>query len=226
MIEFGHSLSPERKVESMEVGDRIRELRIKKDMSQEDLAKAVGFTSKTSIAKIESNDRGVRMDYLVKIAQVLGTTPTYLLVGYKDEQLKREPAVRIRVVGDVAAGIPIEEIDDNEWEDPDSWEEIPQSMARHGDYFGLRLKGDSMSPRMNEGDVVIVKKQTYADDGDIIIAQVNGDKATCKKIRKSEEGITLVGLNPQFEPIFYTWRQVAELPLSIIGKVVELRAKF
>ena len=210
----------------MEVGDRIRQLRIQKGMSQDELAKAVGFSGRSTISKVESNERGVGLDYLIKIAQILGTTPTYLLIGYQDEQIKREPAVRIRVLGDVAAGIPIEEIDDNEWEDPDSWEEIPQSMARHGDYFGLRLKGDSMSPRMNEGDVVIVKKQTYADDGDIIIAQVNGDKATCKKIRKSEEGITLVGLNPQFEPIFYTWRQVAELPLSIIGRVVELGAKF
>lgn len=208
------------------VGDRIKELRIQKGMSQEELAKAVGFSSKTSINKIESNERGVRADYLVSIATVLGTTPTYLLTGYKDEQLKREPAVRIRVVGDVAAGVPIDAIDDGDWEDPDNWEEISQSMARQGEFFGLRLKGDSMSPRMNEGDVVIVKKQTFADNGDIVVACVNGESATCKKIKKTDEGITLIGLNPAFTPLFFSWREVAEMPLSIIGKVVELRAKF
>ncbi len=208
------------------VGDRIKELRIQKGMSQEELAKAVGFSSKTSINKIESNERGVRADYLVSIATVLGTTPTYLLVGYKDEQIKREPAVRIRVVGDVAAGVPIDAIDDGDWEDPDNWEEISQSMARQGEFFGLRLKGDSMSPRMNEGDVVIVKKQTFADNGDIVVACVNGESATCKKIKKTDEGITLIGLNPAVTPLFFSWREVAEMPLSIIGKVVELRAKF
>lgn len=210
-------------VDIMALGERIKELRIKKQLSQDELAKRVGFSGRSVISKIESNDRGVRADYLVRIAQVLGTTPTYLLTGYNEKIHKVENAVRIRVVGDVAAGIPIEEIDEN---DPDSWEEIPQSMAKQGDFFGLRLKGDSMAPRMNEGDVVIVRKQTYADNGDIVIAQVDKETATCKKIKKTDDGITLIGLNPSFTPLFYSWREVAEMPVSIIGKVVELRAKF
>ena len=83
-----------------------------------------------------------------------------------------------------------------------------------------------MEPKMSSGDVVIVRKQPDAESGDIAIVCINGDEATCKKIKKTPEGIMLISLNPAYEPMFYSKKQVEELPLTILGRVVELRAKF
>ena len=99
-------------------------------------------------------------------------------------------------------------------------------MATSGDYFALQVRGRSMEPRMKEGDVVIIRQQPDVDNGDIAIVLVNGNDATIKKIGKSSEGIMLVPTNPAFEPIFYNNREIMELPVKILGKVVELRAKF
>ena len=99
-------------------------------------------------------------------------------------------------------------------------------MAATGDYFGLRIKGASMEPRMREGDVVIVRKQDDADNGDTAVVLVNGDSATVKKIKKMPDGIQLIPTNPTYDPIYYTAAEVEALPVRIIGRVVELRAKF
>ena len=79
---------------------------------------------------------------------------------------------------------------------------------------------------MKEGDVVIVRLQDDCDTGDIAIVFVNGDEATCKKIKKTPEGVLLIPFNDAFEPMFYTNQEIIDLPVRIFGKVVELRAKF
>lgn len=129
--------------------------------------------------------------------------------------------IRIPVLGNVAAGIPIEAVTDIV-----DYEEIDATMAKTGDYFGLRIKGSSMEPRMREGDVVIVRKQDTADTGDVVVVLVNGDSATVKKIKFGETGITLLPTNPAYEPLFFDRHEVETLPVRVIGKVVELRAKF
>ena len=99
-------------------------------------------------------------------------------------------------------------------------------MAASGEYAALKIKGNSMLPRFTPGDVVIVKIQSDVNDGDIAIVMVNGDEATCKKIKKTPEGVMLISTNPDYEPMFYTNREISEKPVRIWGKVVELRAKF
>ena len=79
---------------------------------------------------------------------------------------------------------------------------------------------------MTTGDVVIVKSQSTIENGEIAIIMVDGETATCKKIKKTPDGIILLSLNPAFEPIFYTNKEIEQLPVRILGKVVELRAKF
>ena len=108
----------------------------------------------------------------------------------------------------------------------DAWEEIPADMAESGEYFALRLKGDSMEPRMLNGDVVIVHQQSDVNNGDTAIVKVNGDDATCKKIKKTPQGMMLIPLNPEYEPMFFTHKEIQTIPIEIIGKVVELRGKF
>ncbi len=153
--------------------------------------------------------------------------------SYIDEQLTRiiknslfqSPNVKVTkqipVLGRVAAGIPIEAS-----EEILDWEEVTGDMAVHGDYFGLRINGDSMEPKFSDGDVVIVRQQEDADDGDIVIALVNGNDGVCKKLRKYNDGIALVSTNPAYEPMYFSKSDIDEKPVKIIGKVKELRAKF
>ena len=129
---------------------------------------------------------------------------------------------QIPVLGRVTAGIPIEAV-----EDIIDYEEITEAMARDGEYFALQIKGDSMEPRMTDGDVVIVRKQNNAGDGDIVIATVNGDDATCKVLKKYENGdVALLSLNPSYQPFYFSKQEVKDTPIQIWGKVKELRAKF
>lgn len=130
-------------------------------------------------------------------------------------------SIKIPVLGRVAAGIPIEAI-----EEIIDTEEISEEMSKTGEFFGLQIHGDSMEPRFTEGDVVIVRKQDDAESGDIVIATVNGDEATCKRLRKYRDGIELVSTNLSYKPMFFTNKEILEKPVKILGKVVELRAKF
>lgn len=115
-------------------------------------------------------------------------------------------SVVIPVLGRVAAGIPLtasEYIVDTE--------EIPAAMAADGEYFVLMIKGDSMEPKISNGDVVI--------------ALVNGDDAVCKRLKKYSDGISLISNNPAYEPMYFTNSEISEKPVQIIGKVKELRDK-
>lgn len=129
--------------------------------------------------------------------------------------------IKIPVLGSVPAGIPITAV-----EDVLDYEEIPQSWANQGEFFALKIKGDSMEPRMISGDVVIVKQQSDADSGDVVIALVNGNEATCKKLEKTNNGIMLISTNTKYAPMFFSNEQISELPVVILGKVVELRQKY
>ena len=79
---------------------------------------------------------------------------------------------------------------------------------------------------MLDGDVVIVRQQDDAESGDIVIALVNGDDATCKRLRKYRDGIELISNNPAYQPMFFSNEEIQTKPVKIIGKVVELRGKF
>lgn len=83
-----------------------------------------------------------------------------------------------------------------------------------------------MEPKFSEGDVVIVRKQSDVDSGDIAVVLIDGNEATIKKIKKSPDGVMLVPLNQNYEVMLYTNNEIEELPVIILGKVVELRAKF
>lgn len=160
-------------------------------------------------------------DRLALISKYLDISISELIGDDINEPIQKPKGVQIPVLGDVAAGIPIEAV-----EDIIDFEEIDEELASKGEFFGLRIKGNSMSPRIQSGDVVIVRVQSDAESGDIVIAKVNGDDACCKKLQKHDEGISLISLNPEYEPMFFSKKDITDLPVHIIGKVVELRGKF
>lgn len=163
-----------------------------------------------------------------KLAILLDTTYDYLMGLSDDPRIPSNDrtGVKIGVFGDVAAGIPIKQIDNFDPEDPDSWEEIDRWTAKSGLYFALKIKGDSMSPRILEGDVVIVRKQPMVDSNQLAVVAINGDTATCKKVIWDENGgMFLVSLNPAYPPKYFSASEINSKPVTILGKVVEFRAK-
>ena len=159
-----------------------------------------------------------RIDKIELMANYFGIEKSDLV---EDKSARIKKGITINVLGRVAAGIPIEAV-----EEIIDTEEITEEMARTGNFFGLKIKGDSMIPNICDGDVVIVRQQDDAENGEIVIATVNGTDATCKRLRKYKGGIELIANNPTYEPLEFSNEEILEKPVRIIGKVVELRRKF
>lgn len=204
-----------------DIGKRIKEKRESIGMTQEELADKLGYKNKSSIAKIETGTNDIVQSKVLEFAKVLNTSVAYLMGWNNNESNKKTKGVSINVLGKVAAGIPLEAI-----EDVVDTEEISEDMARTGTFFGLVINGDSMEPKISKGDVVIVKQQDDAETGDIVIVTINGDNATCKRLKKYEDGIALLSNNPAYEPMYFSNAEIENKPIKVIGKVVELRAKF
>lgn len=203
-------------------GKRLKMLREEKGLTQKDLAEKLSLTPK-AISFYELGSREPSGDALIRMAHILGTTTDYLLGNsiIKEADQKVSRGVRIPVLGRVVAGIPIEAV-----EEILDYEEITPELAASGEFFALKIRGHSMEPRMMEGDVVIVRRQDDVDSGDVAIVLVNGNEATVKRIKKQEDGITLIATNTSvYEPHFYSNKEITELPVRILGRVVELRGK-
>lgn len=198
----------------MKINERIRTLRLKSNLTQAELAQKL-MVSPSTVAMYERGEREPNFETLTEISHVFGVSISYMF-GENNSPLK------IPVLGYVAAGIPIEAITDIL-----DYEEIAPDMLNDGsEYFALRIKGDSMEPKISDGDVVIVRKQSTCDSGQICIVCVNGDEATCKKVIRQDNGIMLVPNNPTYQVTFYSNKEIEDKPITILGRVVELRAKF
>lgn len=199
------------------IGERIKEARKSAGLTQLELAKKTEL-SRSYIGDIEKDRYNPSVSTLQLIATATNTPLEDLLPSTKTVS----PAgrgVRIPVLGRVVAGIPIEAV-----EEILDYEEITPELAATGEFFALQVKGDSMLPKLEESDVVIVKKQEDVETGDIAIVLVNGDEATIKQVKKVNGGIMLYGFNPDvYEPHFYSNQQIQELPVRILGKVIESR---
>lgn len=208
----------------MYIGENIRYLRTTNNISQEELAAALGYKSYTTITKWESGVSEPTLKMANQIAAFFKISVNdlcYKKLSVPSTGVTHKKGVVIKVLGRVAAGIPIEAV-----EDVIDTEEITEEMAATGTYFGLQIKGDSMVPNICDHDVVIVRQQEDAETGDTVIALVNGDDATCKRLKKYHDGIELIPNNPNFEPIYFSNEEIQSKPVRIIGKVVELRRKF
>ncbi|MBS6517492.1 MAG: helix-turn-helix domain-containing protein [Clostridium sp.] len=212
---------------ALTIGERIKELRERLGMSQVDFATKINV-SKQSLYKYENNIiTNIPSDKIEAAAKIGNVSPSYLM-GWENNispinngTKEKKRGVTINVLGRVAAGIPIEAV-----EDIIDTEEISEALASTGEFFGLLIDGDSMEPDIHKGDTVIVRQQNDAESGEIVIAMVNGGDATCKRLIKYAEGISLVSLNNNYAPMFFSNKDVAEKPVRIIGKVVESRRKW
>ena len=198
---------------------RIKSAREDLKLTKRELAKRIGV-HESSINKYEKGLVDIPLSKISELARVLKVTEAYLM-GWEEKSEQPPQGLKIPVLGTVAAGIPISAV-----EDILDYEEVPQSWENQGEFFGLRIKGDSMKPDINNGDTVIVRQQSTANNGDVVIALVNGDDATCKKLQKTDNGIMLVSNNSEYSPMYFSNEEVLTKPVVIIGRVVELRRKF
>ena len=140
---------------------------------------------------------------------------------YKEQFNTSTSTAVVLVYGTIPAGIPMECI-----EDILDTEEIPASMLKGGkQYFGLKVKGNSMFPAYLNGDTVIFEKVDDCESGQDCVVMVNGNDGTFKRVLKNKNGIILQPLNSEYEPLVFTNEQINNLPVKIIGIAKEIRRK-
>lgn len=196
--------------------NNLKNARKAKGLTQIEVAEYIGL-AQSSYSAWESGKTKIDDASLKRLAELFEVSVDYLLGRVSGPNRRR---VRVPVLGSVAAGIPIEAI-----EDVIDYEDLDADVFGDGEYFGLQVKGHSMEPKISDGDVVIVRRQEDVESGEIAVVLVNGDEATVKRIKKAPAGVTLVPSNPAYEPMFYTNDEIESLPVKVIGRVVELRAK-
>lgn len=202
------------------LGKRIELERTRLGLNQIELARKLNLSSSASISQYESGDRMPSDDIKLKMAEIFDCSVDYLL-GKTDSRKTTSSSAIVLVYGTIPAGIPMEMI-----EDIIDTEEIDADMLKGGkEYFGLKIKGNSMSPEYLDGDTIILEKLDDVENGTDAVVMVNGNDGTFKRVFKNENGIILQPLNPEYQPMIYTNEQIEKLPIKVIGKVVELRRK-
>lgn len=208
--------------------------------------KAIELSNKTGINKslisnyLNGNFKA-KQDKLTEMAEVLNVSETWLM-GYdvsmdrewlKDSEIDNATLInnfyieddskniKIPILGKIPAGVPLEAI-----EDIDGYVEVSKSIVKDPyNLFALRISGDSMSPEYKTNDIVIVKKQFEFNSGDDCVVMVNGDDATFKRVIKQEDSIILKPLNNNYEPTFFSKKDILDRPVKIIGVAIEVRRK-
>ncbi len=196
--------------------DKVSHLCEERGLSLSGMCIAAGIPKNTFTELKSGRIKTISAKNIGKIAAFFNVPTDYLM----NDKRTLTPNL-VPVYGQVSAGIPMEAITDIE-----DYEEIPDDMAASGEYIALKIHGHSMEPRMCEGDVVIARVQEDVEDGQYAIVMVNGDNATCKRVKKLEGGgIALLSTNPLYEPQYYSASETSDTPVRILGRVVEIRCK-
>ena len=185
--------------------------------NQPDIAEVLGVT-KSAVNAYFMGNKMPRMDRIKKLADHFGCNISDLV---DDKSIEDQvTAVAIPVLGTVPAGVPIEAI-----QDILGYEEIPKIMADTGEFFCLRVEGNSMYPLLYSGETIVIKKQETADNGDIVVALVDNEETTVKRLKKVSDGIILEAENPEYNSLYFNEKQIQNEKVKIIGKAVESRKK-
>lgn len=217
-----------------ELGLYLKRCRDIKDLSLREVDKLTGI-SYTHLNMIENGKRNVTPALLRTLANLYGLDylDLYEKAGYidlvNDERRNKykidelgNPVKEVPLLGTVKAGY--------DYLAQENWIgtiDVDASLVKDGsEYFALKVHGDSMSPVLVENDIVIVKKQDDFETGDIVVAIINGDEATIKKGKKTDNSILLQPLNNNYEPLIFTNDEMKTIPVKIIGIVKQLKREF
>lgn len=202
----------------MAIGDRIRECRISKRKTLEQVADAVGVSRQT-MSRYETGVIGnIPSDKIEAIAKYLNTTPSSLM-GWdgdpKNEIHPYIPTYRIPILGRISAGLPL-------YADENIEGYMMTELNGGAEYFALRVRGDSMTAaRIYDGDILVVRRQDHVENGQIAVVLVNGDEATVKKFYRTDTTVSLVpqSLNPEHQMQIY---DVSKTEIKVLGLVVQI----
>lgn len=211
-----------------DLGRYLRQLRELKGLSLREVDR-LSDISYTHLNMIENGKRNVTPALLRNLSQLYNVNylDLYEKAGYidliEDEKsaktdLLGNPVVPIPLIGTVKAGY--------DYLAQENWEgtiDLDKKVADTGEFFALRIKGDSMIPAFFEGDIVIIRKQNYCENNQFAVVIINGEEGTLKKVKKTDEGIILQPINPAYGPVMYTNKEIKEKPIVIAGVFQELR---
>ena len=189
---------------TMTIGSQISERRKLLKLNQRDVAKKVGI-NRSDLSRIENDKRvGMPESLLHKLAEVLKVPISYFYEEEpKESKLGIPPDFRnLPLYGSIKAGTPI-----------DVEENFEGYVAIPG-HYAVRVEGDCLEPKIQEGDILAIRKQTTAENGDIVIARYKGE-VTTKQFFKRKDYIELKPFNPKYKPI-------RSKEVEIIGKVVRI----
>ena len=205
---------------------KLKEIIKKRNLTLKELAERIHVTEST-ISMYENKKRQPTIDTLRDIADVLETT-TDKLLGREVPNVEpvniNKKLIKIPIYGKIPAGVPVEMVDESYVDD---YIEMDAKLLRGSTvYFGLKVKGDSMFPEFRNGDVIIFRQQNNCENGDYCAVSISNTECTFKKVLKKESGITLMPLNPNYDPMFFTKKEVINLPITILGVVKEVRRSY
>lgn len=216
--------------------ERIKMRREQLNMSQEELAEKLGYKSRSSINKIEKRKSDIPQSKIISFAKALGVSESWLmgheylddlptinggvikdktyiadaLMGSKLEKVQYKKS--IPVLGRISAGLPILAVENIE-----GYENV-EDMSLD---YALIVKGDSMNgARIYEGDLVYVTREVDYENGDIVIALINGNDATIKRFYQYNNEVILRPENPTIKEQRYALEEV-----QLLGKVKEVKFK-
>ena len=198
------------------IGDKILERRTALNMSQDELAQKVGYKDRSSIAKIESGERDIRQKKLIEFAKALGTTPQWLM-GYEEKTnisaVYKKNIRMVPVFESVSAGF-------GAYADDQILDYCPfiiNSEKEAAETITIRVSGDSMSPKIEDGDIIRVHKQDSVDSGSIAVVLLDGEEGLVKKVVYGDDWIELHSINPYYPVRRFEGEEV--LRLRVVGLV-------
>lgn len=207
----------------MNMGERLKELRLQKGATQEEVGKVINVTKPTIMKYEKGLVENLKRSSIEKLAKYFNVTPSYLMC-IDDEKIDvlGNPLITIPLVGTVKAGY-----DYLAQENIVGTIDVEKSLVGNGeDYFALKVKGDSMAPVFLENDTVVIKKQNDCENNEFAVVIINGDEGTLKKVKKTDSGIILQPLNPAYGPVMYTYEEMQSIPVLIVGIVKQLKREF
>lgn len=199
-------------------GQILKELRDIHNVTGEELGKVLSV-SRNAISNWENNRRTPDTNTIKALANYFNVTTDYLLGN--NQETKRK-VVKVPIFEEKQLSIPL-----NVVEEVLNYKNLTSELANTGTFFALKIQDKSMEPKLLEEDIVIIRQQNTVENGEIAVVLVNGKEATIKQIIKQDNGIILNGFNSSvYPPVFYTNQQIEELPITILGKVIESRREF
>ena len=207
----------------MTIGERIKQRRMALGLSADQVAEQLNVDRTTVFRYERGAISKVPTDTLAKLAQILYTSPTYLM-GLSDEagrdvkidNIYQIETTKIPLLGEIACGEPVYANEDRE-----SYVEAGTSIKAD---FCLKCKGDSMiNARIHDGDIVFIRKQPTVNNGEIAVVLIE-DEATLKRVfyYQDQSKLILQAENPTFEPLVYIGEEINKI--RILGKAVAFQS--